>query len=456
MPQIPPSPFRRGHCPSAGTPMESGDGLLSRVNLLGGRLDAGQLINLADWAEELGAPTLEITSRGKLQVRGFSAQSELLFTRKLVAAGLARETAAAEAARHVICSVAADIDPKALHDPYAIAQQLDTQLSTTPALWQLPSKFLICIDGGGGDLAYKNADIRVDAISSAKGIAYRIALAGSRQSSVLLGYCQVQHCVDAIVILAKEFLSINEQRKDKATRIKQLLNDDTLALFKAIVRDMLIEAQLTNTEPTSTKLLGQQAGWFGFAPPFGVMSSDTTRGLARLAAAHGHNEFRVSPEKVILIPGGRSDLSAPLKALGMIVTDSDSRLSLVACPGAPACLSGSTATRSLALTLVEHIPDLFDGELRTHFSGCPKGCANPQASPITIVAQQGKFDVIVKDRATPLNENRRVAQNLSTEELVMRLSTLSNTLEQARRDDESLSDCIARLDIEQLKIDLNT
>ena len=456
MPQITPSPFRRGHCPSAGTPMESGDGLLSRVNLLGGRLDVSQLIDLADWAEELGAPTLEITSRGKLQVRGLSAQSETLFTRKLVAAGLARETAAAEAARHVICSVAADIDPKALHAPYAIAQQLDTQLSTTPALWKLPSKFLICIDGGGGDLAYKSADIRVDAISSAKGIAYRIALAGSRQSAVPLGYCQVQSCIDVIALLAKEFLSINEQRKDKATRVKQLLNDDTFALFKTSVSDLLINVKPINTERTSAKLLGQQAGWFGFAPPFGVMSSDTARGLARLATAHGHHKCRVSPEKAVLIPGGGNDLAAHLKKLGMITTNSDPRLSLVACPGAPACLSGSTATRSLALTLAEQIPALFNGELRTHFSGCPKGCANPQASPITIVAQQGKFDVIVNDRATPLNENRRVAQNLSTEELAMRLSTLSNTLKQARHDDESLSECIARLDIEQLKIELNT
>ena len=456
MPQITPSPFRRGHCPSAGTPMESGDGLLSRVNLLGGRLDVSQLIDLADWAEELGAPTLEITSRGKLQVRGLSAQSETLFTRKLVATGLARETAAAEAARHVICSIAADIDPTALHDPYAIAQQLDSHLSTTPPLWKLPSKFLICIDGGGGDLADKSADIRVDAISSAKGIAYRIALAGSRQSAVLLGYCQVQSCIDVIIFLATTFLSINEQRKDKATRIKQLLNDDTFALFKTSVSDLLINVKPINTERTSAKLLGQQAGWFGFAPPFGVMSSDTARGLARLAAAHGHNEFRVSPEKVILIPGGSSDLSAPLEAQGMIVTNGDPRLSLVACPGAPACLSGSTATRSLALTLAKQIPALFDGELRTHFSGCPKGCANPQASPITIVAQQGKFDVIVNDRATPLNEEKRIAHNLSTDELAMRLSTLSNTLQQARRDDESLSDCIARLDIEQLKIKLNT
>lgn len=456
MPQITPSPFRRGHCPSAGTPMESGDGLLSRVNLLGGRLDVSQLIDLADWAEELGAPTLEITSRGKLQVRGLSAQSETLFTRKLVAADLARKTAAAEAARNIICSVAADIDPTALHDPYTIAQQLDSQLSTTPALWKLPSKFLICIDGGGRDLADKSADIRVDAISSAKGIAYRIALAGNRQSAVLLGYCQVQNCIDVIVLLATTFLSINEQCREKATRIKQLLNDDTFALFKTSVSDLLISVKPINTERTSAKLLGQQAGWFGFARPFGVMSSDTARGLARVAATHGHHKFRVSPEKVILIPGGRSDLSAPLEALDMIVTNGDPRLSLVACPGAPACLSGSTATRSLALTLAKQIPALFDGELRTHFSGCPKGCANPQASPITIVAQQGKFDVIVNDRATPFNEEKRIAHNLSTDELAMRLSTLSNTLQQARRDDESLSDCIARLDIEQLKIKLNT
>ena len=48
-----PDHYRRGACPSAGKPMASGDGLLSRIRLVDGRLTPMNLRQVADLADEL-------------------------------------------------------------------------------------------------------------------------------------------------------------------------------------------------------------------------------------------------------------------------------------------------------------------------------------------------------------------------------------------------------------------
>ena len=49
-----PDHYRRGACPSAGNPMASGDGLLSRVRLVDGRMTPTGLRRVAALADEHG------------------------------------------------------------------------------------------------------------------------------------------------------------------------------------------------------------------------------------------------------------------------------------------------------------------------------------------------------------------------------------------------------------------
>ena len=60
----------KGWCPGALRPMPTGDGLLVRVRISAGRLSLDQAEALASCARDCGNGTIEVSSRGNLQLRG--------------------------------------------------------------------------------------------------------------------------------------------------------------------------------------------------------------------------------------------------------------------------------------------------------------------------------------------------------------------------------------------------
>ena len=59
-------------CPGALQTHSAADGQLARIRLPGGLIDAAQLEAVALAAQDLGAPGLELTSRGNIQIRAVS------------------------------------------------------------------------------------------------------------------------------------------------------------------------------------------------------------------------------------------------------------------------------------------------------------------------------------------------------------------------------------------------
>jgi precorrin-3B synthase len=108
---------------------------------------------------------------------------------------------------------------------------------------------------------------------------------------------------------------------------------------------------------------------------------------------------------LLLGPFGETQ-AAPIAAhaqrLGFIVDAQDPRRRIVACPGAPACVSGLIAARALAAEIARDVPLAGEG-LAVHVSGCAKGCAHPAAAPLTIVGTEQGCGIIAGDtaRATP-------------------------------------------------------
>ncbi|MCR6673419.1 hypothetical protein [Devosia ginsengisoli] len=78
---LPIAASRRGACPTLDAPMQTGDGLLARLRIKGGRLTPAQLARIAALAAEHGNGLIEITARGNLQVRGLTAASAAPFAR---------------------------------------------------------------------------------------------------------------------------------------------------------------------------------------------------------------------------------------------------------------------------------------------------------------------------------------------------------------------------------------
>lgn len=148
----------RGWCPDIHAPMPSGDGLLTRVKPPGGRLPAAALRAVAAAAAEYGNGTIEVTSRGNLQIRGLAAATAPLFAAAMIAAGLADPDPAREARRNVITIPPGDD---------ALAATVENVLSNISGL---APKFCVAIGAAEADIMIIGDELW------AEGIAYALSM----------------------------------------------------------------------------------------------------------------------------------------------------------------------------------------------------------------------------------------------------------------------------------------
>ena len=103
--------------------------------------------------------------------------------------------------------------------------------------------------------------------------------------------------------------------------------------------------------------------------------------FAQQAASLGVADIRLAPRRTILslcpTHEAAETLQQAAQSLGFVVTPTDPRSGISACPGAPACASGHIAARELAAAVAPGFADLLDPSLHLHISGCAKGCAHP-------------------------------------------------------------------------------
>ena len=419
--------FRRGVCPGAGAPMESGDGLISRVRLPAGRLSANQLARVATLSQQDAQGLLELTSRGNIQIRGLTETSERHLTRELVAADLALADPQAEACRNIQNSPGGDLDPMAVADTRLIAEHLDARLQAEPAFRKLPLKFRFVLNGGGrGHLADVDGDIRADAVTIPDGVGYRLAVAGTAHSSQPLGLCQQDQLIDALAGLAHRFLALNERLLTPMRRMSGLLDVHGEAPFLDAIETSLQQAPELPAYPTPMKP-GPLGRGFVAGAPLGRLDAELAHAVAEASREDGNGEIHTTPWRQVLIPGNPDQLGPRLRDMGLITDPTDPRNSIVTCPGHPECQSGTTRTREHALDWAQAVPELFNGDSIIHVSGCGKGCARPRKSPITVVAHEGLYDVILNDRALPEDETNRVARGLEPGEVPDAMRSLSRT-----------------------------
>ncbi len=108
--------------------------------------------------------------------------------------------------------------------------------------------------------------------------------------------------------------------------------------------------------------------------PFGQTDAATLAQLGSLTP-----ELRTTPWRAFLSP--------------VAIPGFDHPSTLAACPGAPACGSGTVPARADAALLQAA------GFANLHVSGCAKGCAHPRATT-TLVGRDGRYDLVRHGRAS--------------------------------------------------------
>lgn len=362
---------RRGACPSLDAPMQTGDGLLARLRVAGGRLTPAALGKLASIAGSFGNGAIEITARGNLQVRGLRAAGAAPFARAVEAVvgierGLVVET-----------PPLAGSDPYEVLDPRPLARTIrDGSAALAP---RLGPKVTVIVDGNGQlNLADLKTDIRL------------VAMAGGGWT-ITAG----RHYFGATAQPAQAALAVLSMLASQGpdARATDLDHIQLLAALGHLCTDAPAPT-LPGTTPIG-RLDLKITGVVGLGLPFGASPFRALVDLAAMAPRHGVTEFRLAPHHALLAIGADSRLIEELADSDFIIDPADPRRRISACIGSAGCGSGHIAARQIASRLA----GIMDHHTDLHVAGCAKGCAHPRRAALTLVGRPDGYGLVIEGTA---------------------------------------------------------
>ena len=343
----------KGWCPGALRPMQSGDGLVTRIRPPLGRLTPQQAQAIAEAAQSHGNGIIDLSARANLQLRGVTEASHPRLIADLRAQGLIDPDIETESLRNLIVTPFSDAETNAL------ATTLTAALTRMP---HLPGKFGFALDTGPRPvLTDASVDIRVERATDG-----RLIL---RPDGHPLGQPVIDLAKDA-VDMANWFVQSGGITNGRG-RMAALIARGTVPPG----------CTLAPADPLATPSPCLHPDGALVALAFGQMRAETLQALAAL----GH-ELRPTPWRMLLLVGATELPAIP----GLITDPTDPILRITACTGAPGCPQGLGDTRNLARDLALHLaPDQT-----LHISGCAKGCAHPSATKTTLTATGQGYDLI--------------------------------------------------------------
>ena len=343
----------KGWCPGALRPMQSGDGLVTRIRPPLGRLLPQQAQAIAQASRTHGSGIIDLSARANLQLRGVTETSHPRLIDDLCAQGLIDPDIETESLRNLIVTPFRDAETNAL------ATTLTAALTRMP---HLPGKFGFALDTGPRPvLTDASVDIRVERATDG-----RLIL---RPDGHPLGQPVTDLAKDA-VDMANWFVQSGGITNGRG-RMAALIARGTVPPG----------CTLAPADPLATPSPCLHPDGALVALAFGQMRAETLQALAAL----GH-ELRPTPWRMLLLVGATELPAIP----GLITDPTDPILRITACTGAPGCPQGLGDTRNLARDLALHLaPDQT-----LHISGCAKGCAHPSATKTTLTATGQGYDLI--------------------------------------------------------------
>lgn len=390
------APRRRGVCPSLSEPMQTGDGLLARVNPVGGSIRPQDLAALARAAARFGNGILEVTLRGSLQIRGLRDDTVAGMNAAVEQLGVAIRTGLpVDVAPLAGLCLEERADPRPLARAIeAIAKGLATQLGP---------KVSVVIDGGGPSmLDAVLADVRLTAVDDR---IWQLALAGDAGSATPIALHDRESAVAAAIARLRDIA----QRGSHA-RGRDLLREGIASQAGSAIR----QAGSTLRPGDMLSLLDGRCAAV-VALPFGAATADTLATLGTEMHRLGIDELRLSPGRMLILLA--ADENTAQRALGhaaafdVIVRPNDPRLRIVACAGAPACGSGFYNTRQLGHQLSAEHPEWLDDRFLLHLSGCEKQCAKPGGAHVDVIGMPGTRKIVANGIVLPAELRDRLTQN---------------------------------------------
>lgn len=425
----------RGACPSLSAPMQTGDGLLVRLRPSTPGLTVAQLRGLAEAAQRHGNGLIEITARGNLQLRGMRPESIGGLAADIDRAGIVPETGVA-----IEVPPLSGIDPSEIADAGGLAKHLRDAIDSLHPKPVLAAKLSIIVDGGGRVvLDGLLADIRLKAVHAADGRQlWRLAIAGTQATAKPLADLTGEQAVSGVITLVKALAAIGPRARGRDLDIASLQAQLSTAPGFSCAEST------ASASPIGLIPLDEQHTAVGLRPAFGQIHAQDLICFLDVAGVAGVHEIRTGPEHSLLLLGlPRDHIEDVLVAAaerGFQTRADDPANYAIPCSGAGACASAHYSTRQTAADLIKLCPELLDGSLKVHLSGCIKGCAHPSPAMLTIVGAATGYAIVVNGSSS----SEPVAY-IHKDGLKPALAALGTLVRNNKAAGESAQQCLKRL-----------
>lgn len=382
------------------------DSFMCRLRIANGILKAWQFAGVADIAERYGAPYAHVTTRANLQIREIPAENGPAVIENIVDLGLATKGSGADNIRNVTGTPTAGIDPQELLDTRPYAREWHHRILNDRGLYGLPRKFNVAFDGAGtipvledtNDIGFQAVEVQ-DGFGVEPGIWFRLVLGGitghkdfARDTGVIVKPADACGVADAIV---RVFIDHGDRTNRVKARMKYVLDAWGFEKYLAAVEERL-----------GAKLLRAPAGairpripfdrlahigvhrqkqdrlhWIGVVLPTGKITSEQTRGIAKISTEYGDGDIRLTVWQNLLLSGVPEEKVAPaeaaIEALGLTTKATSIRAGLVACTGSKGCRFAASDTKGHAEAIAKHCEArvALDGPVNIHLTGCHHSCA---------------------------------------------------------------------------------
>ncbi|SIT59637.1 Cobalamin biosynthesis protein CobG [Mesorhizobium prunaredense] len=481
---------RRGACPALSAPMQTGDGLLVRLNPVAGGLSPKSLIGLGESASQHGNGIMEVTARGSLQIRGLTPASARLLAMEVDALGIAVRTGVP-----VETGPLAGLDPQEIADPRPLAERIRAAIAEAGLAQRLGPKVSVIVDGGGRlGMDVVTADVRLAAVRVDATIQWKMSVAGDGQGAKSLVMVEEEAARDIAIAILRMVAEKGREAHARDLTERQLTSLASWHSFAppSVLPDISpTRGEIAPWSPLSpiakgaegeppAKLISPQVGEMpsggkegrteggaverfpvparlpigvfdltdgialGIGLPFGSMPAQKFIGLTQHALTLGATEIRLAPHRALLFiglsPAACHSLQQTAASLGFVTDAADPRTKIAACPGAPACASGRIATRDIAETIATENRDLLDASVTLHISGCAKGCAHPGPAALTLVGGDSGAGLVVDGTAKALPAGYRPGYDAARG-----VGRIAAAIREARFRGETTAACLTRL-----------
>ena len=400
-------------CPGVLHAVQAKDGLLIRIRVPGGLIEANQLRAVADLSRGFADGTIEITSRANLQLRAIRNQDLSHIVESISLAGLL-PSPQHDRVRNIVTSPIAGLDGEELLDPRPLIHELDRQLRAEPLYVNLHPKFSFAIHGGPGRFSRDLDDISLEAVNLNSAPHFHLSIGGlspglivNRSDAVECMLAAAKMCIRlahecGVPVRAKAVMKIPDALKQIADALSHLLTPSPMALTSHTVNEVPV-----GVYPTT------QDGRVSIIPsvPLGRLNPEQARYLADVSSAW-KGDIRFAPWRGVVlgsIPKSEAaSIVGHLHAMGLSCEGRDGFQGIAACAGITGCEASLADVRGDAASLAKRFfGHAVPSGWTVNLSGCDKQCARRQGATAELIAGPSGYTLNIA--------GRRVASGCSRE-----------------------------------------